>query len=256
MTMKNKSYLFLLLVISFAFSSCKKVKKDVNDYFPKLKTVSATILPDGSVQMKGEVISEGGAPIEYSGFCMSTSPVPKMLDNQTLADNSFSAVYSGFNTATRYYFRSWAANKYGYSYGDIISLDSVYATPLTAPCSPVMNSIDIGTGPNETYLSVGAPVSSGFTWDFQASSNSHTLNFSFGELPSTKIYTTTTSSSPSAGEVYVNFYSTSLSSVLNYGSSVYVNKISSTAWEITICSAPWTYSSSTFYLTTKFACPQ
>lgn len=254
--MKKIFYLLLICTSAFIFSSCKKVLKDVHDYYPNIKTVSATVLPDGSVEVKGEIISEGAAPIEYMGFCAGTMPEPKMLDAQAIADNNFTVIYSGFTINTKYYFRTWATNDYGYSYGNIISLDSITATPVVAPCTPPANSINIGGGnPTETYITIGSPTFNMNTWDFQAQSNSNIVNFKFGENLKTKIYTTTDLTPSGPGEVHVSFYSGFISGTLNSGSSVYVNQANATTWEITICNAPWMYSSSTFYFTTMFTCP-
>jgi hypothetical protein len=239
--------------------SCRKPLKDIQDYYPNLKTVSATVLPDGSVEVKGEIISEGAAPVEYWGFCAGTMPEPKMLDAQAIADNTFTVIYSGFSTNTKYYFRTWATNQYGYSYGNILYLDSISATPVTPPCTPPPNSVNIGgANPTENYITIGTPAfnMTSNTWDFQAQSNSNVVNFKFGENLKTKVFTTTTiSSSPGAGKVYISFSSGFISGVLNTGSLVYVNQINSTTWNVTICNALWTYNTSTFYFTTEFTCP-
>lgn len=254
--MKQIFNILVFFTFFFGWSSCRKVQKDVYDYYPEVKTVSVTVLSNGSVEVTGELISEGAAPLEHAGFCVSTNPLPNMLEGQAFADNTFSAVYSGFSPGTKYYFRSWATNAYGYSYGNVISLDSVVVPNLTAPCTPTMNSINIGGGnPTQTYYNVDVPTYSSSGWDFQALSSSNTVNFRFGSELTTKIYTTTAATNPSSDQVRVNFYSGSLSGTLSAGSSVYVNQTGSNTWEITICSAPWTYSSSTFYLTTKFTCP-
>lgn len=255
-----KKIISFFLLIVFILSSCKKVEKDVNDYYPVVKTVSATVLSDGTVEVKGEITSEGAAPINDAGFCTDTLNYPDMLDMQTIATNiqgeSFSVVYSGLKPFTRYYFRSWATNAYGYSYGNIIFLDSIAATPLVAPCSPPMNTVDIGTGTGEeTFYTVNATEHS-YYWEIQAHSNSVLLNLDFKTKPVTGIYTTTTSTSPEDNTVNVNFWSGSIGPTLLAGSSVYVNQINSNKWEITICNAPWKYGSSIFYLTTKLICQQ
>ena len=251
--------LFLIVVLTFSF--CTKVEKNVMDYYPSVKTVSAIVLQDGSVEVKGEIISDGTTPIKYAGFCLDTIGMPGMLNFQALAPviqgNTFSVVYSGFDRYTRYYFRSWAANGFGYSYGNVIYLDSIKATPLIPPCSPGMNTINIGGGnPTQSYYSVGIPTLGASTWDFQAQSSSNTINFKFGSSPVTRIYTTTTSTSPSSNEVNVSFYSGFISGTLSNGSSIYVNQTGPASWEMTICNAPWIYNGgSTFTLITKFTCP-
>jgi hypothetical protein len=251
-----KKFIFLSIIVAISFSACRKPLKDVHDYFPKIETTSATVQPDGSVEVKGKVISEGAAPVEYMGFCVSTRSTPTIMESQTLADNNFTATYSGFNTGTKYYFRAWATNENGYSYGNVISLDSVVTAPVVAPCTVPANSVSIGGGnPTETYYSVDAPSNIGSEWEFQATSNSNIINFTFGSPLKTQVFTTTTSGSPGPNQVDIYFYSGFISGALKDGSSVYVNKTGATTYEITICNAPWSYNGSTFNFITRFTCP-
>src|SRR5215475_7081846 len=122
---------------------------------------------------------------------MDTLSTPEMLDNQALSGstgNSFSVTYSGFDPYKRYYFRAWAANENGYSYGDIIYLDSIHATPVVAPCSLTANSLILsGSGPTETFYNVVYPTYGIDTWDFSASTGSTSMDFRFGEMPRTKV---------------------------------------------------------------------
>jgi len=250
----RKTFYFLVAAATL-FSSCKKVEKDVNDYFPEVSTVSATVQSDGSVLLTGEIVSEGSDPVENAGFCVSTNPVPKMLDDQKIASingSTFTATYSGFQVQTKYYFRSWAINENGYSYGNIISLDSVSATPLTAPCTPNMNTINIGTG-TESFFTVSDP--SGTTdWTFQANSNSVNMSIVMAHAPVTKVYTTTSSSSPSSDQIHIYFYSGFIQGSLDAGSEVYVNQTGADSWEFTICNAPWSGTASG-YMTARFSNP-
>ena len=257
---RSYSTLLFFFVTAFIFSSCSKALKNVEDYYPVVNTVSATVLQNGNVEVKGQIVSEGASPIEYAGFCMGESPSPGMLSNQMISSdiqgNEFTATYAGFDPYKRYYFRSWATNDNGYSYGNTIYLDSIQATPVVAPCTLAANTINIGgSQPTETYSSVQAPSQSMSEWAFQAYSNSTSVNFTFGSQLTTGVFTTTTNSSPAPGEVFIGFYSGFISSALNNGSSVYVNQLTPSSWEITICNAPWNYNSSTFYFNTRFTCP-
>ena len=61
--------IFVLLTAA----SCQKPLEDVNDYFPKINTISATLQEDGTVLVEAEIESEGAAALEYAGFCCSAS---------------------------------------------------------------------------------------------------------------------------------------------------------------------------------------
>lgn len=256
--MKKRFYWILVISFLTLTISCRKALKDVNDYLPKIKTVSALIQTDGTVLVEGEVISEGAASIEYIGFCYSTSINPNMVSNQmrvTTNGTKFSAIYpgSGFDVDSVYYFRTWATNYYGYVYGNDVSLDSIIAMNITPPCTNIMNTVSEGGGqPTASYTNISPPVNYMNEWEFTAQTSSGpTVNFTFGSIITTGIYTTTTNTSPGYGEVNISFFGGFISGTLSDGSSVYVNTIGSGVYDISICSAPWQYNSSTFYFNTR-----
>ncbi len=257
--MKNNFILIFSVLIVFV-ASCRKVEKDPLDYYPKVKTVAAVIQADGSVLVTGEIIDEGADVIEYGGFSMDTFPIPEMLSNQVISyfsGNIFTAVYENFDISKTYYFRSWAANEYGYSLGNVIALDSITATPVVAPCNPVINSVNYGgLSPTQYFTNVPAPSQGFDTWDIIANTSQGTYTLKFGASPVTKIYTTTLNTSPGPNEVRISFYSGFTQGALNDGSSFYVNQVSPGNWTMILCNAPWQYSSgSTLNMNMNLTCP-
>lgn len=261
--MKTGKTLFALsglILVLLAAPSCHKALPEVEQYFPELKTVTATVQTDGTVLVRGEVVSEGNASVEYLGFCCGTMSNPELLNRQLISTDFdgtyFTAVYSGFSVDSTYYFRSWGTNDYGWVYGNVISLDSIIAIPVSAPCTLTMNSVNIGgSTPTETYYDVSQPTVYMGVWEFDATANSITTHFKFGSTITTGIYTTTTSTNPGSGQVYVQFTNGSIGGVLNSGSNVYVNTISSGVYEVAICSSPWLYNSTTLNFKTKLTVP-
>src|SRR5689334_2336018 len=153
--MRFNHKLLLIAPLLMAAISCTKVEKDPLDYYPKVETVSAVVLDDGSVQVTGQIIDEGADAIEYGGFCMDTLSNPKMMSKQIIATNSggtFTAIYENFDITKTYYFRSWAANGYGYAYGNVIALDSIEAEPVIPTCTPPQNSMNYGGGTGTQYF--------------------------------------------------------------------------------------------------------
>jgi len=257
--------LYIVTGLFLIFSSCRKPLKEVEEYFPEVEIISATVETDGTVKVIGEVISEGAASIQFLGCSMDTISQPGLLSNQQMATwngNQFEVIYSGawfsdvyysFDPTKTYYFRVWAANDYGYSFGSEIPLSNIEATPVTPPCSPFLNSIDAGGSSNlEYYATIGTPISGISGWEFQAASSSNIISFNFGSQLATGLYTTTSSSSPLADQVKVEIVSGFNSGSLSGGSSVYVNQTSQGVWEVTICDAPWNSGTGTIYLKTKF----
>lgn len=254
--MKKRFYCIFVIFIFLFTSSCRKALKDANDYLPKLKTVSATIQTDGTVLLQGEIVSEGAAAIKYIGFCCANSKNPNMAARQiivTANDTKFSAIYSGFDVDSVYYFRTWATNHYGYAYGNDVSLDSIIAMNVTPPCINIMNTVSEGGGqPTASYTNISTPANYMNEWEFTAQTSSGPIvNFTFGSIITTGIYTTTNNTSPGYGEVNISFFGGFISGTLSNGSSVYVNFIGSGVYDISICSAPWQYNSSTFYFNTR-----
>ncbi|MBS3914639.1 MAG: hypothetical protein KG003_09070 [Bacteroidetes bacterium] len=248
---------FILISIALSLVTCTKVLKDVHDYYPKLKMVSATVLDDGSVEVTGEVLSSGNGEMDFMGFCTDTNSSPEMLDMQinevTVKGSKFTATYPpDFELGTKYYFRCWGNNGFGYAYSNIISLDSIRPLDVTAPCNPTINTVNAGTiQGNETYSSFQSSSNIGY-WQIDAYSNSNILKYKFYTKPKTGIYTTTTNFDPGMGGVYVSNTSGFSSGTLTAGSKVYVNQYQTGKWEITICSAPIKYGSASVNFTTHF----
>lgn len=254
----NTNYFIPLLLL---LSSCAVPKKDPDDYYPELETESAVVLQDGSVRVTGRVVNNGGSPIEYAGFCMDTLSTPTLSDNQLLAmsitDDRFTAIYDNIEPYKRYFFRSWAGNAAGYAYGSIIYLDSISATPVTPPCSPTLNTMELAPGnPPDNVWQVSQPVEGFNEWTFTAKAGGYWYDFTLGSKPKTGIYTVGSSIyGPKAATVVIHggFITGNVIS----GELVYINQISSSKWEITLCSASWLVNgTSTSALTGKFECPK
>lgn len=260
----KKHLLFLkiaVLAVLLISNSCRKALKNPDDYLPKAKIISTEILADGSVLVKGEIESKGYSAVEYAGFCCGTNSEPDILSRQMIADldgNTFSAIYSGFDVDSTYYFRCWATNDQGYKYGNVVSLGHIISPPVIPACTLPMNNLDNGSGngtPN--YYMVNPPVSSWQYWEFTAYPQSgSSVNFKFGSQVTTGVYTTENDYNPSPGNVFVYFNFAGSPKSLSSGSKVYVNTIGTDTFDITICNAPWQYNTSTtFTLNTRLQCP-
>jgi hypothetical protein len=254
----------IVLFLALLITSCQKTLRNVEDYFPGVNTVSATIQADGSVLVEGEIESEGAAPLEYIGFSCSTDADHLISERQilveTLSGGRFKAVYSGgFEEDSVYYFKAWAANEYGYAFGNTLQLSGIIATPVTPPCSLTMNWGSIAAGAQSgTFSDVSEPMGGGSLgyWEVRASPwDGPSINLFFGSALTNAVYTTTTNSSPAAGDVYVSFYQGSIFGSLEAGTKVYVNKIGPDTFEIHICDAPWKFNSSTLYLNCRMVSP-
>ena len=250
-----------LVLLSFA-GACRKALPDINDYFPAVKTLSATVQADGTVLVEGQLVSEGAAPVQYAGFCCGTGQRPHITERQLIAENvtdgKFTAVYSGFNPDSTYYFRTWATNEYGYAYGDSVSLSGISATPVDPPCSMSLNSCSPGGFQPLAYFDEVSVVSRSVSgWELTASSSSGPLvKFTFGSALATGVFQTVDYTSPESGQVFVRFYSGFIQSALNAGSKVYVHALGSGVYDIAICDAPWQWNGSgNYYFSARLKTP-
>jgi hypothetical protein len=70
----------------------------------------------------GNVTSDGGAEVTARGVCWSTSPEPKLENNDKTEDGtglgSFTSNITGLRENTRYYVRAYATNSVGTGYGN------------------------------------------------------------------------------------------------------------------------------------------
>lgn len=239
--------IFFLLCFSVLMGGCTKFPlSDINDYFPKIELVSASLQTDGTVLVIGKVESEGASGLEYLGFCTSTSKEPKIQDRQlrvSSIDSSglFSAVYSGgFNADSTYYFRAWGINNHGNSISNtIIPVSNIIAAPVTPPCTLTANTCDIG-GETSNINKVTTPTLIVDNWQVVAKSwSGPTFTLLFGSALTTGIYTTTTSTSVLPMHVNVSFYSGFISGYLKGGTKVYVNRLSTNVHTVTICTTPF-----------------
>ncbi len=233
--------LYIALFISILLAGCKKVEKDVRDYYPEVKTTSVEQLPDGTVKVTGEIISAGNTEIYYAGFCMDTIPMPAMLSNQKevsfLEGNRFSIIYDELNKTQKYYFRAWAANGNGYDIADNdVSIDSVTISSSIIPCSPGMDTITFTYGTSvrhEPYLSI-SDIEQGQGWNINMYTyQSSSIYLTFARKPISGVYEIVSdiSGNTFTAEMMVDGYQA------DAGAKVYVREIDANEIEVTICEA-------------------
>ena len=99
---------------------------------PKLTTTAVTNITATSATSGGTITSDGGSPITAKGVVWSTSPNPTIALATKTDDGtgigSFTSVLSNLTNNNKYYFRSYATNIIGTSYGEVFSFTT--STPL------------------------------------------------------------------------------------------------------------------------------
>jgi hypothetical protein len=257
--MKKKVILFLMVAI--ATGGCKKALKDVNDYFPKVTTVSAIVQNDGSLLVTGNITSQGDDAVKHCGMSLSTSSSPALNDRQLVASvgTTFSCSYAALSPDSVYYIRAWAANRYGYAMGNILTVDSVKVGHVTPPCTLTANTANLGTGTGTASVSSGNAISydsfSGY-YSFTAYlPSSDAITFMFGSHVANGIFTSAATAYPTARQVVVTYFNSPTSTTyhVNDGASVYINTVNTGVYDITLCDGPWSNGVNTYHLSGRFS---
>ncbi|NNM24014.1 MAG: hypothetical protein HKO54_10725, partial [Flavobacteriaceae bacterium] len=123
--------LFLATIVFFIVASCKKDENNSPDpeeqnlasiFIDPISNISGDIAYSG-----GDIVDNGGSPIDLKGLCWSTSPNPTIDDQRTnkgSGDEDFTAEIFPIEFNTIYYVRAFATNGVGTAYSDEISFTS------------------------------------------------------------------------------------------------------------------------------------
>ncbi len=100
---------------------------------PKLTTTAVSNITAITATSGGTIISDGGSPITAKGVVWSTSPSPTIALATKTDDGTgvgaFTSTISNLTNNTKYYFRAYATNIVGITYGEEFSFTT--ATPIT-----------------------------------------------------------------------------------------------------------------------------
>lgn len=96
---------------------------------PTLTTTTATLITSGTITTGGNISADGGATVTARGVCWSTSTAPTIaLSTKTsngTGTGTFTSNITGLATNTLYYFRAYATNSAGTSYGNEITANTL-----------------------------------------------------------------------------------------------------------------------------------
>lgn len=108
--------IFLVLLFTSIIISCDN---DPNTTTATVVTVPTTIKTYTSIDVGGDITSNGGTTVTQRGICWSTSPNPTVNDNIVLAQtDTFTVTIDNLSENSTYYARAFALNSDGYSYGN------------------------------------------------------------------------------------------------------------------------------------------
>ena len=135
--MKTTGYIFLIMIMIFCFSNCKKKATQnstpvTNSVLPGISTSPVTQITDTTAMCGGTVTSEGASALSEVGICWDTLPSPTTLRQFAIAGSgtgSFASKLTNLKINKKYYVRAYAKNANGTAYGNELS----FLTPVVKP---------------------------------------------------------------------------------------------------------------------------
>lgn len=123
--MKNSIYILTIFLLGFAFWGCKKTGSDsgiqVNAVAPVVSTNDASNISGVSATIGGYITNDGGSIVMEAGVCYGTTAGVDTSKNRTpIYDigGNFSVTLKNLSLLTKYYYRAYAINAKGITYGD------------------------------------------------------------------------------------------------------------------------------------------
>lgn len=235
--------LTILLLFSFILTSCQFDLFEEDEYvLPETTILKVSNNEVNETEITFSVSDPSEYAIAYMGICFNQIGNPATHENQSLFQGergSFVMKISDLKADSTYYFRSFAANDFGYSESNVISYQIPEPVPIFAPCTINVNTVEEDNVPYSTY-SEFASANSGNAGNYGVDlmynniSGQQNLKFSFNSLPTTGIYTTADLSSFSSNNknVYVNLTNVS---TIQSGAKLYIENINSDSLRLTFC---------------------
>lgn len=112
------SKILIFLLVTICTSSCVDEKS-----LPEIETKIESV-DNNAITIGVSLLNDGNALIINKGVCYSLNSEPSILDinySNDSATTNFSVVFSGLEAHTKYYFRAYATNSEGTSYGNEVS---------------------------------------------------------------------------------------------------------------------------------------
>jgi hypothetical protein len=146
--MKYNLYILAVLVSGLGFIGCKKTGADsgvkVNAAAPTVTTATATNMNGTSVTIGGNITADGGSMVMEAGVVYGTSPNVDTSKNKTpkyTIAGPFSVTLSNLSLLTTYYYRAYAINEKGVTYGEektfFLPVNGYSASSQVAPANLV-----------------------------------------------------------------------------------------------------------------------
>lgn len=135
---------------------------------PTLTTTALANITATSATGGGNISSDGGAAVSARGVCWSTNQNPSILDSKTTdgsGSSSFTSSITGLKPGMTYYFRAYATNINGTSYGAQVNATMPGVQPyVTTSAATSVNSVSAVCGGNISDDGGAAITARGVCW--------------------------------------------------------------------------------------------
>ena len=167
---KFNSYTVLVgVVFVWLMSSCNR---DLDANLPKVTTNSVLSLTESSFECGGMVVSDGGFSVLKRGICWSSIGEPTAASENKTEDGVglglFLSRITGLTPETKYYYRAYATNSEGTSYGEesfIITKKSLLVPSVSTNQVSAIELTTAEAGGNITSNGGESIVRCGVCWD-------------------------------------------------------------------------------------------
>lgn len=175
--MKTKNLFFAFTLVVIFLVGCKK-ENEVENILPEVQTIEATVTT-GSVTLVGNVVKENGSAVVTRGFCWSRNPNPELNDSVEIAGmgpGEFTNTIGVFTSAETYYFKAFATNAMGTSFGEERSFTSQDPPPGDPTIAFKQGAAYVSTN---TEIIVGTTILIGINGMKNQFSNNNLSRFKF-----------------------------------------------------------------------------
>lgn len=244
--MKKSLSLFILLPVFLTSCQFDLFEKD-EFQLPNTKILMVSNNEVNETEITFSVSDPTDNAIDYMGICYNQLGDPNASENQNLLQGergSFIIQISDLKPDSTYYFRSFVANDFGYSESNVVSYQIPEPTPIFAPCTINVNTIEEDNSPysiSSSFASKNSGSAGNYGVDLMYSSFSgqKNLKLSFNSLPTTGIYSTSGLSNFSSNSKNVYVYLTNVSTIQS-GAKLYVENINGDSLRLTFCDFKYT----------------
>ena len=149
---------------------------------PSVTTTAATNISSTAAVCGGNVTSDGGTTVTERGVCYSSSPSPTLANSHTSNGTGLGSYISNLTALTvntLYYFRAYATNNIGTTYGNQLSFTTLSLPIVTTTPATNITQNSATTGGNVTSEGGTTVTARGVCWGTSSNpsiSGNHTTN--------------------------------------------------------------------------------